>query len=169
VTVPELLLWCDLGRVAGIPVCEGRSARKDGDADVVVWERGRCGVPGTGVAGRDGAGCFHDGWKRERKLGESGVEGEETVVEVGEVVVDVEAEVEVEGEDLWEKEAGREIERVIVADWELVSWEVISDAGMISENALAGSEPMSDSRPALDLELAVRCPYALEHLTVETK
>jgi hypothetical protein len=108
VTVPELLLWCDLGRVAGVPVCEGRSARKDGDADVVVWERGRCGVPGTGVAGRDGAGCFHDGWKREKKLGESGVEGEEAVVEIGEVVVEVEvevdvhaeAEVEAEGEDL---------------------------------------------------------------------
>jgi len=113
------------------------------------------------VAGReDGAGCFHEEWKRERKLGESGVEGEETAVEDGEVVVDVEAEVEVEGEDLWEKEAGREIERVIVADWELVSWGVISDAGVVSENAQPGSVPISDSRPALDPELAVRCPYA---------
>jgi len=153
---------------------EGRSAQKDGDAEVVVWERGRCGVLGGGVAGReDGAGCFHEGWKREKKLGESGVEGEETVAEVGEVVVDVEAEaeaeVEVEGEDLWEKEAGREIERVIAADVELVSWEVASNAGMFSENAQPGSVPISDSRPALDTELAVRCPYALEDLTVETK
>lgn len=119
------------------------------------------------MAGReDGAGCFHEGWKREKKLGESGVEGEETVVEVGEVVVDVdveaavEADEEVEGEDLWEKEAGREIERVIVADRDLVSWEVASDAGMYSESAQPGSVPISDSRPALDPELAVRCPYA---------
>lgn len=172
VTVPELRFRCDLGREAGVSLREGRRARKDGDGDaeVAVCERGMCGVPGAGVAGcEDGAGCFHEEWKRERKLGESGVEGEETVVEVGEVVVDVEAEVEVEGEDLWEKEAGREIERVIVADWELVSWGVISDAGMISENAQPGSEPMWDSRPALDLELAVRCPYTLEYLKVKTK
>ena len=66
-------------------------------------------------------------------------------------------------------EAGREIERVIVANGELVSWEVVSNAGMFSKNAQPGSVPISDSRPALDPELAVRCPYALEHLTVETK
>lgn len=112
-TVPELLLGCDLGREAGVPVREGRMEQKDGDGDarVAVWERGRCGVPGGGVAGwEDGADCFHEGWKREKKLGESGVEGEEAMVEVGDVVVDVEAddeatavaeaEVEVEGEDL---------------------------------------------------------------------
>jgi len=97
VTVPELRLRCDLGREVDFSVREGRIAQKDGDGDaaVVLWERGMCGVPGVEVAGcEDGAGCFHEGWKREKKLGESGVGGGD----VGEVEVDVEAEAE--GEDL---------------------------------------------------------------------
>jgi len=122
VTVPELRLRCDFGREESVAVREGRIAQKDGDgdADVVVCERGMCCVPGVGMAGcEDGAGCFQEGWKREKKLGESGIE----VEEVGEVEVDGDAEVdvEVEGEDLCEKEVDREIERVIVVDGELVS------------------------------------------------
>ena len=44
-----------------------------------------------GVAGRsDAVVCFQEEWKREKRLGESGVEGEDTVVESG----DGEAEAE---------------------------------------------------------------------------
>lgn len=106
VMVPELLLLFALGRgVVGLD----REGRKGQDieaveVDVEVWERGRgaeesmCGADGE--EGRDEAlACLHEGWKREKKLGESGIEGEDTAVEAGEVEADV--------------KLGREIERVI--------------------------------------------------------
>jgi len=50
--------------------------------------------------------------------------------------------------------------------WFCGSWLLM--LGKVLENARPGSVPMSDSRPPLDHDLAVRCPvkYALEHLTV---
>lgn len=89
-----------------------REGRKGQDMEAVeveveVWERGS-GAEDTscdtnGEEGRDEVlACRHEGWKREKKLGESGIEGEDAAVEEGEVEVEVEVKV------------GREIERVML-------------------------------------------------------
>ena len=56
-------------------------------------------------------------WKREKKLGASGVEGGESMLEEGEIG-EVDEEEDVDVVVLWEKGAGRETERVIVAGME---------------------------------------------------
>lgn len=86
------------GRRARRAVDEDVDEEEDEDAEPVVRERGSWGV---GVAGRgDVVDCFQEGWNREKKLGKSGDNGEEAVVEAGEVEVEVEVDVEAEGEGL---------------------------------------------------------------------
>ena len=108
VTVPELLLLFALGRGVVGRDLDGRKGQDIEVLDAEVWERGS-GAEGImcdadGEEGREEpVTCLHEGWKREKKPGESGIEGEDAAVEVGEVQVEVEVKV------------GREMERVMSA------------------------------------------------------
>lgn len=84
-----LLLLCALGRELDFRLLEDRIWHESAIVELVVWERGRCGVVGAGwglegVDGcSDGLWCFHE-WKREKKPGASGVEGGGSRPEIGE-------------------------------------------------------------------------------------